>query len=667
MSNKFHLPETLKTATRDEWRALVEKALNGKSLEEALTTTTSDDIVINPLYTDKDAIAAAQPVEPGKWTRASLNRPWDSLALIDIPDLAAANSEIKRAFESGATGLWLSLSNDIPYASAALPLESVEDVKTLFDGISLEGKSLFLSSGPNSLAAAALISLYIKESNNAPAAGSFCLDPIGVSAALNRLPQDEASRIAEEIDAALALRAVNSGMSPFLAAGRLYQQAGATEVMELALTLSAVIAYARALEAAGLITEDAFSAVDVSLAATSDIFLTTAKLRAMRRLLARVKTASKAGSAATGILAEMSWADMTVTDPEVNMLRATAATVAAGLGNADALLLLPYSASHGVATTAARRLALNTHIIAQEESHIGTVEDPVAGSFYVESLTAELAEKAWAMFRDIEKDGGLMAALKSGTVREMITTARQETITAIATGKKEITGTTVFPNLEEKQPALMSAPAPAAKSAPTEVEALPAAAKGERFEGLQNLLAAGTSLSAITAALEGKNTPADLLPDVSTRTTAEVEALRAASDAALAATGQRPTVFLANLGSAAEFTARATWARSYFETGGISAITTAGFETADEVAAAFKESGAKIACLCSTDARYEAMAIETAKALQQAGAKAVYLVARPSLLKTLGEEGEGSFHALLFKGNNMIEALSEAQAIISAA
>lgn len=667
MTNKFQLPEDLQNATRAEWQGLVEKALKGKTIDQALVTKTADEILIQPLYVKDDEGASKGAVSIESNAPHASERPWDIIDLIDIPDLTQANAHIKQALEGGASGLWLSINQDIPYGAAALALETQADYKTVLDGVDLSSSALYFSNGQNSLVNAAMFSTWAKENETrAPKTGSFGFAPLGLYAATNKLSSDYSEMVAPFVDAAIALRETGSRLNAFTASGRIWQQAGATEAMELALTLSEYTAYARALEAAGEELPAAFATIDISLAANSDVFLVTAKLRAMRLLVEKVKAASNAASAPTRIMAEMSWLDMTSTDPEVNMLRATAATVASGLGNADALLLLPFSTTHGVANSAARRLALNTQIIAQEESHIGKVEDPLAGSWYIETLTEELAEKAWAIFRDIEKDGGLSAALNSGVIKELITAARNEAIAAIATGKREITGTTVFPNIDEKPPAIIAPVTKAELSDETaDISNLPEPATGALFKALQSSLSAGTKVSALSNALVPQTAEGDFLPTVSTRLVSDIEALRQVSDTALKATGKRPSVYLCNLGTAADFTARATWAKSFFETGGIKAESSAGVGSDDEAVKEFQQSGAAIVCLCSTDEKYEQQALSIAAALRDAGAKAVYLVARPNMVEKLGEGAKEAFHTLLFKGKDITATLSEAHSIIS--
>lgn len=239
-------------------------------------------------------------------------------------------------------------------------------------------------------------------------------------------------------------------------------------------------------------------------------------------------------------------------------------------------------------------------------------------------------------------------------------------MTDIATGKREVTGTTVFPNLDEKAPALMDrAPRAEIDSDAAASPDLPAAGNGEKFAAVKSALCDGGTIASLAAALRPASDGKALLSNIDKRITADIETLRSAAEETAAATGQQPSVFLANLGRPSDFTARATWARSYFETGGIKAVTNNGFPGISEMISAYNESGASIACICSTDERYADNAAEAAKALKDAGARAVYLVARPSFFKDVPENDKADIHALLYKGNNMVDALKGALNIIS--
>jgi methylmalonyl-CoA mutase len=249
------------------------------------------------------------------------------------------------------------------------------------------------------------------------------------------------------------------------------------------------------------------------------------------------------------------------------MLRTTLACLAAGVGGAESVTVLPFDHALGLPDAFARRIARNTSTILLEESHLARVIDPAGGSWYVERLTDELAHAAWSFFQELERAGGQAAALASGLVGERLAATWQDRSRKLARRREPITGVSEFPNLAER---------------PVEREPAPAA-------------------------------PAGGLPRV--RRDEAYEALRARSDAHLAATGSRPTVHLAALGPAAAHTARLSFASNLFQAGGIEPVE--------------DPSGATVACLCSSDALYEEQAEAAARDLRSAGVQRVFLAGRP--------------------------------------
>ena len=197
-------------------------------------------------------------------------------------------------------------------------------------------------------------------------------------------------------------------------------------------------------------------------------------------------------------------------DPQVNILRTAIAVFSAALGGADTITVLPFTAAFGLPDRFARRIARNTQLLLAEEAHLGKVADPAAGSGAVESLTDELCQAAWTLFRDIEAAGGAAAALENGLIQKKIAGVRAKREAAIASRRDALTGVSIFPNLQEAE-AKVDAPLPPAKPAPL--------------------------ASPIT-------------PLVPIRLAEPFEALRDASDRALAKTGARPKIFLATLGTA---------------------------------------------------------------------------------------------------------------------
>jgi methylmalonyl-CoA mutase len=316
-----------------------------------------------------------------------------------------------------------------------------------------------------------------------------------------------------------------------------------------------------------------------------------AKFRAARKLWARIEQACGLTPKPAMVTAETAWRMMTKHDPYVNMLRTTIAVAAAGLGGADAVTVLPHTAPLGLPDAFARRVARNTQLVLLEESNLARVGDPAAGSGALEAMTHELCTAAWAVFREIEQAGGAWAALETGLIQRQAAAVRAERESAVARRTDILTGTNEYPNINEVLPAVLDV-APAA--APKDEAAVIAAA----------------------------------LPRI--RLAEPFEQLRDASDKILAASGARPKVFLATLGKPADFNARANFAKNFFEAGGIEVVGSE--DDPSPLAAAFKASGAALACLCGSDKTYESDVASVAGVL--AGARHIYLAGQPGKNET---------------------------------
>jgi methylmalonyl-CoA mutase len=268
----------------------------------------------------------------------------------------------------------------------------------------------------------------------------------------------------------------------------------------------------------------------------------------------------------------------------------------------------------------ARRAARNTQLVLLEESNLAKVADPAAGSGGIETLTQQLCEAAWALFQEIEKAGGVFAALEQNLIQRKVAATRAVRETNIARRKEVLTGASEFPNLHEAHVAVLdAAPVALAPYGDTKIT----------FDALAPM-----------------------------RLAAPFEELRDRSDDILKKSGARPKVFLANLGTPADFTPRAAFAKSFFETGGIEAIDTEGFSDPAALAAAFKASGAALACLCASDKVYAEHAAAAAKALQAAGVRHIYLAGRPGEQEApLRAAGVNDF---VFAGGDALVTLQDA-------
>jgi methylmalonyl-CoA mutase len=548
-----------------------------EAVEDLLGTVTYDGIAISPLYT-----AAEHPV-PG-WvgvpgfppfvrgdrlsdaTADGGERPggWDVRQRHADPDPASSAAAILADLTNGVTSVWLVLG------AAGIPVESLADV---LRDVYLDLAPVSIDAGPETaVAAEAFLELVDERGNANTARGNLGADPIGLRA---RTGASASFEVLTEL-----AKKTCPGIRAGLVDATVYHEAGGSDAQELGLSIATGVAYLRALTDAGLSVEDAFAQLEFRYAATADQFLTIAKFRAARRLWARVAEASGSPESPQRQHAVTSAAMMSGRDPWVNMLRTTLACFSAGLGGADAVTVAPFDAALGLPDAFSRRIARNTQALLLEESSLGRVLDPAGGSWYVESLTAELAQAAWNFFTELERAGGILAALDSGLVAERLEEVWSKRRANLAHRRDPLTGVSEFPNPDEKLPQRPAAPAPLGGG-------LPKVRYGQDFE-----------------------------------------ALRAAADAA----AERPKVFLATLGSAAAYTARATFAANLFQAGGAETVLAGPKLGAEELARAFRASGAKVAVLCSADKVYAAEGADAAAALRDAGAKRVWLAGSPGIL-----------------------------------
>ena len=576
---------------RERWLALVEGVLKGADFEKRLVSRTSEGLRIEPLY-DKAAEPAPQPTRAGG--------PWRVAQRVDHPDPAQAAALALADLEGGADALSLVFAGAPAARGYGLAAKSVEDLDAALDGVMLPLIALRLDAGGAAPEAVALLRALAKRRGDTLAALDLDLgiDPIGLLAATGRLGASW-PELAPRLGALLTeLDGEGFAGRALIADGRPYHEAGAGEALELGAVLATGVAYLRALEAAGHDLGRARDAISLLLVADADEFLTIAKFRALRRLWARVEATCGLEPKPVRLNAETAWRNTTRRDPFVNILRATMATFGAGIGGADSVLAQPYTQPLGLPDAFARRVARNSQIVLLEESNLFRVVDPAAGAGGFEALTESLAEAGWAAFQEIEREGGIVSSLSLGKLQGRIGALREARAKAVATRREALTGDTEFPFLAEKPVTVLDV-------APVAGEAAPG-------------FGSGTAVAC------------DALP--AGRLAEPFEALRDASDAWLARTGRRPQVFLANLGPIPAFNARATFAANAFAAGGIEALGNDGFADPAAAAAAFKESGADLACICSSDALYETQAVETAKALAEAGAGTVYLAGRPAAL-----------------------------------
>ncbi len=559
--------------TREQWLAAVDKVLKGKDFDKVLVTTTLDDLRIEPLYTAEDVATGADeagfpgfdPLLRGAHAAPRVDGQWDIRARNCHPDPRIANAQILNDLANGATSVELVLDLGV---GDGVSIRSAGELAQVLDGVLLDVAPVGLRAGVHGLVAATWFTelLAARGITGVDAVADLGIDPVGALVTTGEADTD--------LSAAVGLAAPGTRLRVFTASGAPASDAGASEAQEIGYILAVGLHYLRAVGDAARIT--------LEVTADVDVFATVAKVRALRHCWATILQSLDQPIDTTRIVAVSADRWLTEVDPWVNILRGTAATLGAVVGGADAMTLGAFDSAGGVPGDLGRRLARNTQLLLQDESGIGRVMDPAGGSWYIESLTEDLAQAGWRFFQRIEAAGGVLEALDEIGADIAVVADRRDAL--IATRKRPITGVSEFPLLGEQRPDPVVTPEP---------------------DDRPPVPLAGLAVAT---------------PWPVGRLAQPYEDLRAGNEGA--------TIFLANLGPIAVHTARATFASNLFAAGGIQALSDEGHADAASAAAAFRASGAEIACICSSDDVYADLAEATAAALKSAGAKRVYLAGK---------------------------------------
>jgi methylmalonyl-CoA mutase len=660
------MPEPLATnfsaVTHDEWLAA---ALKGKAAGDAATLT-DDGIRVNWLYTAADALAPDPGGVPGRapFVRGTgsgtADVPWEIRQEQRHPERGAAREAILEDLEGGVTQVELRLdraareghapSSDAFAATRGhdgVMISTLDDLDATLDGVHLDLAPLAVAAGAQAVPAAALTLALLRRRGiaDADARGSLRIDPLGVVAESGAIagPLEDAVAAAGRIAAEVATS--HPQVRTLAVDTRAYVNAGATAARELAIAITTGATYLRAADDAGLAPAEAAPRIEFTLAVGPDQFQEIAKLRAFRRLWARVLELSGVPEADrhSPLIARTSDRMLAAIDPWSNMLRATTAGFAAAVGGADGLTVTPFDAVVVDALDGAapgglgQRIARNTQLILQEESGLRRVADPAGGSWYVESLSDALARTAWEQIQAIEADGGAIAGLRDGRWAADLAAQAELRIAGLARREREMTGVNVFPLLgdDKVHPDRVDRTALASADA-TRLAERPSVALPTEAADLATLIAAAEAGARIDelAVLAGTG-PVAADPDTALpaqRDAAPFEALRRdAGSGPAAIQGSElpaglPRVTLACLGSLAGHAAAATWAQNFFGVGGIVAVQSTPIDDPASAGNAVRADGTTVAAVCFGKDVEDGALTAAVAALRDAGARTVYLV-----------------------------------------
>jgi len=619
----------------EAWRRAVQEDLGGANPDAFLDWSSIEGLSI-PAYLRREDVEDLPHVTPKATTPPLADadeRPandWTICQPVSHPDPATANEHARTALGGGAGDLRLRY---FPFDSQepGLRLTSSQDLKTLLDEVDVHTTGLHLGRGVAAPMLYGALREYLADEDvdSEDLRGSIAYDPVAAFAAGQVVDSDRAFSLAHDLmhDATAFPHFRSASVD-----SRVYHDAGASAVQELACTLGALTERLARGTAQGVTLSTLLDDLHVVVSVSTPYFVEIAKLRALRLLVPQVvdafadETNTKMDFAPANlrIHAETSRRTETIYDPYVNMLRATSEAMAAVLGGCDTLTVRPYDAALRPPDDFGLRIARNVQLILEHEAHFDQVADPTAGAYYIESVTDTLAQRAWAQFQDLEAEGGIVEALRNGTLQEQIAETRQDRRNAIDKREHVLVGTTHYPALDERRRDDLTRPDAASTNGSTNGE--PASSLASlSIDAIRGALRDESTLQAVTSALRSESADIELLPRI--RVAEEIESIRLRTEAHAETHDGPPQVLLAPLGPPAARSGRATFARNFLGVAGFAIEEPLKFESVEAAADAAIEQTADIVVLCSSNAEYATLAPSLAASLADRGHDALLGIA----------------------------------------
>lgn len=574
----------------EKWKEEAIVTLKGGDFDKKLLTKTYEGITLQPIYTQADVDQLQGPhTFPGfkdflRSTKPAgyIEEPWAIAQNVDLPCPKQTNALLREELAKGATAVCCKIG------LGGVSVENVEDVKTLLDGIDLSKVQVMIDCGPSALAVLG----WLLEGKGCIKKSTGCVgaDPIGALARYGRLPRPLDALLDEMAQAAKLAGQQAPGVRTILVDGNVYANGGAHAVQELAYCMATAAAYITAMTERGLTVDEAAGSIRFAFSLGSNFFMEIAKLRAARVLFAQMVQAFGGSEEAQkiNVFARTSRFTKTVYDPYVNILRATTEAFSGVVGGVNAMEVAPLDEAYGASDEQTRRIARNIQVMMQEEFNLLQPVDPAGGSWYVESLTAQVAQAAWTLFQQVDAEGGMVQALQAGSVQAAVGKVLAERLKKLATRSDRAVGTNMYANVLEKK---LERPA------------------------------------AAEAACDWADTSIQVTPIEPHRWTEEFEALREKTEAYEAKTGKTIKVFSANMGPIPQHKARADFSAGFFEVAHFEMLKNDGFATVEECAKAAVESGADVAVICSTDETYPELVPPLAKAIKAGRPEMIVMLA----------------------------------------
>ena len=620
----------------EKWKDEAIAGLKGADFNKSLFTRTYEEIQLEPIYTQAHIAGLTHPrTLPGfdayvRGTSASgyMTHPWLIGQACDAALPAEFNRLARNELAKGSTGLHAvidcatSRCQDADKAAvetvgkSGVSLTTIQDVSEAFAGIDLRQTPLHLNAGASSSLLLAMLAAAAKAQGKKLDSISGCVgaDPVGTWVAAGYLPCSLDALYDEMAYATVWLEQQAPDIRNILVSGSVYHNGGANAIQELAYSLATAIDYIRALQLRGVSASVAARHIRFSFSVGANFFMEVAKLRAARLL----------------------WAQ--IVEAYVNMLRTTTQSFAAVVGGVDNLYVANFDESIRQGDEFSRRISRNTQLLLQNECNLRQPVDPAGGSWYIETLTNSLTEKAWALLQQVEAAGGIVKALKQELPQKAVAEVLANRFKKMASRADRSVGINMYANMVEKpleERPLDHAAVQADRSRQIEtycrdLDSMFVAEKlqqiceagrepAQLMDALVAAFHAGATLGEVAAALRADEVPEQPIRLIAPHRFAEqFEVLRRKTEKYTAETGKKIKVFLANMGKIPQHKARADFSTGFMEVGGFEVLKNDGFPTVEEAADAAINSGADLTIICSTDATYPELVPPLANAIKAA-------------------------------------------------
>ncbi|WP_237769551.1 MULTISPECIES: methylmalonyl-CoA mutase family protein [Pelosinus] len=648
--------------TYEEWRAESEKALKGANWEKKLITKTYEGINLQPMYRIEDleglthceSLPGSFPFVRGSNAMGYLDKPWEISQECAEPFAVKMHEVLQNELNKGGTTIHVVADKatlngidgdkaDDAYLGKGISLSTLDDVQQTFHSFDLEKTPLLIFAGTSGMQLLSLFAALMKAngSDYHQLKGCIGVDPIGYLATVGELAYSLDTYYDEMAATANWAHDNTKQLRTILVQGHPYHNSGANAVQELAFVLATGVEYLQKMQQRGAAIDVAAKQIVFSFSVGTNFFMEIAKLRAGRMLWAQIVEAFGGTQEAQKmyIHARTSAFTKSVYDPYVNMLRTTTEAFSAIVGGVDSLHVGYFDEAVRPADDFSHRIARNTQIMLQQECNLTQPVDPAGGSWYIEKLTSEVAEKTWSLFQEVEAAGGIVEALQQNLPQEQVGITAKSKADGLAKRKDVILGTNMYPNLLEKP---LEVPVFDArifkeqrknqindyrldiddvecKSRLEEVEqsSLKGTAEKSLLEAAITAVLSGATLGDITHVIRKNQNVTSFNPLNIHSADEQYRQLRQRTESYIERTGKNVEVFLVNMGEIPQHKARADFVSGFLEVGAFTMLKNNGFATVEEAAKAALESGATIAVICSTDATYPELVSPLAKLIKE--------------------------------------------------